>query len=165
MGWVRFAVLVVVAAVLQASLVDVIAVTRFHIKPDLLLVLLVFFAVHCDPTEVIITSFCIGLVADIIGPMMGPRMISFGLIGTLLADLNRVVVLKKMSYQWIAIFLVGFLTASVAWFLAFLRAEAPTSGIYTEFFWTPLYSAIIGPFLFSPMQWWMRMKKRKVRRF
>jgi rod shape-determining protein MreD len=165
MRWLRFAVLVIVATILQTSLVDIIAVTSANIKPDLLLVLLVFFSVHLSSTDAVITSFIIGFAADIISPTMGPQIISFGLFGTLLADLHGVIAIKKWSYQSLAIFIVGFLAAAIAYFLVFLKSEPTPANTYANLFWTPLYSAIIGPFFFLPAELWMRTQRRRVRRF
>lgn len=163
MRWSRFIVLLLIATILQTSLIDVISVTTAEIKPDLLLILLVFFAVHCNTTEAVITSFAIGFAADIIGPTMGPQTISFGMLGTLLADLHRVMAIKKMPHQAVAIFITGFLTAILAFILTFLKAESTAANIYTELFFKPLYSAIFGPFLFLPVAWWMRIRKRKIK--
>ncbi|OHB56237.1 MAG: rod shape-determining protein MreD [Planctomycetes bacterium RBG_13_44_8b] len=165
MRWLRFAVLVIVTTIFQTSLVDIIAVTSSNIKPDLLLVLLVFFAVHLSNIDAVITSFIIGFAADIISPTMGPQIISFGLFGTLLADLHGVIAIKKWSYQTLAIFVIGLLTAALVHFLVFLKSESMPSDTYTKLFWTPLYSAIIGPFFFLPVESWMRTKKRRIRRF
>ncbi len=114
MRWLRFAVLILAATILQTSLTGIIAVTRANIKPDLLLILLVFFAVRCNSTDAVITSFAIGFAADLAGPtlgLMGPRTISFGLIGTLVSDLHNVISTRRVVYQAIAILLVGVLTA------------------------------------------------------
>ena len=159
MRWFRFAVLTLIATLLQAGLL-----VHLSIKPDLLLILLVFFAISCNTSEVIITSFTIGFAADIIvvGSSMGPRIISFGLFGILLAEVHHIIVIKKISYQLLVLFIIGFLTAALTYFLTFLKAGPATPSIYTELFWTPLYSAIIGPFLFLPMKWWMRIRKRKM---
>jgi rod shape-determining protein MreD len=165
MRWFRFAVIIVVATVLQTSLVDVIAATSADIKPDLLLILLVFFAIHSDPTEAVITAFATGFAADIIGSTMGPQIISFGVFGTLLADLHRVIALRKKSYQALGIFVTGFLTSALALLLMFLAAEPGAANAYTKLFWTPLYSAILGPFLFMPVNWVMGMKRPRGRRY
>jgi len=157
MRWFRFAVLTLIATLLQAGLL-----VHLSIKPDLLLILLVFFAINCKNTDVIITSFTIGFAADITpGSTMGPQIISFGLFGTLLAEVHNIVVIKKMPYQSLAIFIIGFLTAALAYFLSFLKAGPVIANIYTELFWTPLYSAIVGPFLFLPTEWWMRIKTHR----
>jgi len=129
MRWSRFAVFVLIVTVLQASLVDIFAVTRLNIKPDLLLILLVFFSIYSDTTEAIITSFTIGFAADIIGPAIGPQMLSFGIFGTLLAYLHRVITIKKFLYKSVAIFITGFLAGVLAYFLTFLKGEPWCSGL------------------------------------
>ena len=159
MRWSRFAVLVLVVTVLQAGLLE-----NFSFKPDLLLILLVFFAVCSSVSEAVIVSFTIGFAADVIGPAMGPQMISFGLFGTSLAYLHRVIAIRKMPYQALAIFVIGLSAGGLAHFLAFLKNHTPASNIYSIVFWTSLSSAVVGPFLFLPSAWWMRMKPRRLRR-
>jgi rod shape-determining protein MreD len=161
MRWFRFAVFICLATVLQAGLVDIIAVTRLNIKPDLLLILLVFFSIYCNPSDAIITSFTIGFAADIIGSTMGARIISFGLFGTLLAYLHNVITIKKMPYQSLAIFITGFLTGLLAYFLMLLKGQPAEPNAYAVIFWTSLYSSIAGPFLFLPSAWCMRIKTHR----
>lgn len=156
MRWVRFAVLIIAVTVLQASYVEVVSFK--NIKPDLLLVLMVFFSIYCNTFDAIITSFAIGFAADIIGPAMGPGIISFGLIGTLLANLRRVITITKMPYQSLAIFTCGVFIGLLAVFLAFLKKQPTAQNVYSVLFWASLYSAVIGPFLFLPTAWLMRMK-------
>jgi rod shape-determining protein MreD len=165
MRWIRFAVLILIVTILQTSLIEVVAVTTADIKPDLLLILLVFFAIHNNPTDAIITSFTIGFAADLIGPTMGPRIISFGLFGTILSDMRRAIAIRKIPYQAIAIFVTGFFTSSVSFFFVFLKAETTTSNIYNELFWKPLYSAVVGPFLFLPIAWLMRIRINRFSRY
>ena len=159
MRWLRFAVLLSLVTVLQASLL-----ADWNIKPDLLLVLLVFFAIYCDTSEAIITSFTIGFAADIIGRAMGPQIVSFGLFGTLLAYLHRVIAIRKIPYQALAIFIVGSLAGTLAYFLSFLKGRPAASNIYTVLFGTSLYSSLVGPFLFLPLAWWMRIKTHRFSR-
>ena len=161
MRWPRFAVCILIVTILQADLIDVAAVTSLNIKPDLLLILLVFFAVYCDTTEAIITSFVIGFAADIIGSSMGPGMLSFGILGTLLAYLNRLISIRKMYYQALAIFATGVASGFTVYFLTFLQGQAAGTGRYSFFFWTSVYSAVVGPFFFLPSAWLMRIKKHK----
>jgi rod shape-determining protein MreD len=159
MRWFRFALLVLFAAVLQAGFL-----AAFTTKPDLLLVLLVFFAICSDTSEAIITSFTIGFAADIISPtIMGPQIISFGFCGTLLAYLQRVIEIRKMPYEAAAIFLTALLTGVSVRLLTLLRGQ--TTPPYSALFWTAFYSAVVGPFLFLPSLWWMRIKARRSRRY
>lgn len=153
MRWLRFAVLILTITVLQAGLL-----AHLDIKPDLLLILLVFFAIYCNSFEAVITSFAIGFATDIIGPSIGPQVISFGLFGTLLSNLHRVIAIRKMPYQAAAIFVVGFLAGALAYFLAFLKGQPVAPNTYVVLLGTSLYSAIVGPFLFLPSAWWMRIR-------
>ena len=99
MRWVRFAIFVLIVTLLQASLLEMIAVTELRIKPDMLLILLVFFAVYYNTTDAIISSFAIGFGADLVAGVMGPFTVSFGLFGTLLSYLCRLVVVRHMPYR------------------------------------------------------------------
>lgn len=167
MRWLRFAVLVLVATILQTSLVG--AVSIRGVKPDLLVMLLVFFATSIDPRDAIVASFAIGLAADLSNPvrdLMGPQIISFGVFGTLLSDVHSVISIRRMTHQAITIFVIGVLTALLSYLLTFFRAEPAATHFVTQLLWQPLYSAILGPFLFFPFAWWMRIdrKGRKRRR-
>lgn len=153
MRWFRFAVLVLLATVLQASFF-----ADSNIKPDLLLILLVFFAIYCNTSNAIITSFTIGFAADLIGGTMGPQMIGFGLFGTALAYLHQVIAIRKMPYQALVIFITALLAGSMVYFLNSLKGEPTPQSMFAALFGIALYSALVGPFLFLPSAWWMRIK-------
>jgi rod shape-determining protein MreD len=159
MRWYRFVVLVLLATILQAGFLS-----NFSIKPDLLLILLVFFAVYSNTSEAIISSFTIGFAADLIGPAMGPQTISFGLFGTVLAYLHRVIAIRKMPYQALAIFITAILTGTLTYLLNLLKSEPNPATTYSDIFKIALYSGIVGPFLFLPSAWWMRIKTNRFRR-
>lgn len=160
MRWIKFAILVIICTLLQAGIVSVFAVT--DIKPNLLLILLVFFAIHSNTTEAIITSFSIGFAADLIGTAMGSHLISFGAVGTLLAYMLRYITVSKMPYQAMIIFLMNLFVGIMAAFLAFTKGQTVTSETYTVLLGASLYSSLIGPFLFLPCAWWMGIKNRKM---
>lgn len=166
MKWLRVAFLVCIVAVLQAGVVNAIAVTSLNIKPDLLLVLMVFFAVFSTSRDAIITSFVIGFTADIIstGLPMGPRTISFGLIGTLLAHIHSVLALRKIFPQAVAVFFSGMLAVSITNFLTSLAGHAAVPHSYAVVLGTSLYSSIASPFLLLPSAWLMRIKTDRLKR-
>jgi rod shape-determining protein MreD len=164
MRWLRFAVFILVVTVLQAGLVDIIAVGRLNIKPDLLLILMVFFSIYCNQAEAIITSFTIGFAADIIGSAMGSRTISFGLFGTLLSYLHGVIIIKKMPYQSLVIFISSLLTGVMVIFLTLLKGQSTGANTCAALFWTSAYSGLVGPFLFLPTAWWVRIKTHRSER-
>ncbi len=166
MRWFRFAVFVSLVAVLQASLLlDIIALPPLGSKPNLLLILLVFSAVYSNTTDAVITSFAIGFAADIsIGSTMGSQTISFGLFGTALAYLHRVIAIRKVHYQAIAIFITAFMTGTLTHFLALLRGQSTVSNLYSAILATALYSSIVGPLFFLPAAWFMRIKTHRFSR-
>jgi rod shape-determining protein MreD len=147
MHWVRFAALILVASILQAGPVGIVAVKG--VRPDLLLILLVFFASRIHSTEAVIASFATGFLADLISPtmgLMGPRIISYGVFGTLLSDLQGVIALRRP---------IHFMAASLIALLTLLRAGAATAHLGAELFWQPLYSALLGPLVAMPAGWLM----------
>ncbi len=166
MRWFRFAVFVSLVAVLQASLLlDIIALPPLGSRPNLLLILLVFFAVYSNTTDAVITSFAIGFAADIsIGSTMVSQTISFGLFGTALAYLHRVIAIRKVHYQAIAIFIIAFMTGTLTHFLALLRGQSTVSNLYSAILATALYSSIVGPLFFLPAAWFMRIKTHRFSR-
>jgi len=162
MRWLRFAVLILVVAILQKGVL-----ARWDHKPDLLLILLVFFAVYSNTSEAIISSFTIGFAADLIGsPLpMGPHMISFGLFGTLLAYVHRVVAIRRMPYQALAILITGFLTGALAHLLVFLiKREPMPENVFTAIFLTSLFSSLVGPLLFPPAAWSVGIEMNRFQR-
>jgi len=167
MKWLRVVILVCIVAVLQAGLINLIAVTSLDIKPDLLLILMVFFAIFAAPREAIITSFAIGFAADLIaiGMPMGPRTISFGLVGAAVAYIHGVLVIRKISHQAVAVFICCFIAAVLSHFLTLLTGRPVMPFEYRVIFGTALYSSIISPFLFLPSSWLMRIKTNRFGRY
>ena len=166
MKWLRAALLVCFVAVVQAGLINALAVTSLNIKPDLLLALMVFFAVCSASRDAIIISFAIGFAADVIaiGQPMGPRTISFGLIGTVLTHIHNVFVIRKIFHQVVAVFLSGLLVVSITNFLTFLVTHSIAPHAYIIVLATSLYSSIAAPFLLLPSAWLMGIKTGPLKR-
>ena len=163
MHWLRFAGVVLIATVLQLSQVpDLIAVTRLNIKPDLLLILMVFFAIHCRTYNAIITAFVLGLAADICGGVLGSHIISYGLLGSLLAYVRQIIAIKKMLHQATVIFVMSILAGLLVQVISALKAAVATENAYMALLGTSLYSAAVGPYLCSAvaiMSGWLGVKK------
>jgi len=144
MRWLRFSVLTVFLAVLQASaILNLLSVTNLHITPNLLLILLVYLAINCNSYDAIITSFALGFAADLVSPTIGPYFLSFGILGSALAHIRKVILLNKTQHQAGAIFLTGIATGAVARFFAGFTGDAESLGSLTIIIVTAMYSAII----------------------
>ncbi len=163
MRWPRFAVLVLIVTILQAGWVDKIAVTRFDATPNLLLINMVFFATRCNPTEVIISSFVLGFASDIVSPgyAMGPGIISFGLFGTALVYMHRLIAIRRMGHEAVAILIIGLGTGTFERLLELLVGRPFGQGWFGELAGTAIYSSVIGPFVFLLLDWLMGMKRRR----
>ena len=113
------------------------------------------------------TSFVIGFAADliIVGSPMGPHMLGFGVVGSLLAQGNRLLAVRKIPYQMMTIFVVGLLAGGLVQLLAFLKTETVIRQVVWIVFAQSLYSSIAGPFLFGILAWWMRISRKRYRRF
>ncbi len=167
MRWPRFVVFILVITTLQASIIlDWFAVTNLNIKPDLLLVVVVFLAVRCRSYDAIIISFVAGLASDLIGPPIGPHIISFGILGSILAHIRGLVIINSAFHQVIAIFLTGLLAESLSRFLASLAGQPMTANTAGIIFGTALYSAVIWLFLgwlFTASFRWISIKRHPIR--
>jgi rod shape-determining protein MreD len=163
MHWPRFAVLVLIATLLQKTWINTIAVTDLRVTPDLLLIMMVFFAVRCSEKDAIISSFALGFAADIAAPgfSLGPMIISFGVFGTGLSYLHRLISIKKVPHEAITIFIVGLGTAILAWLLARVASQSPRPGGFIALIGTSVYSAVLGPVLFLFLDWLMRIRNRR----
>lgn len=152
MKWFRFTMFILAATVLNASaLMDVISLTEQQIKPNLLLILLVYFAVNCESYEAIICCFSIGFAMDITGTLIGPYFLSCGILGTALTFVRKLIILKKTSQQAFAILLTGVAVYLFALILMKMKATNAAMG-FSAAFLTSLYSAILWFLLKVPVQ-------------
>lgn len=144
MKWLRFTLLLLFIAVLQSSAaMNIFALTERHIKPNIFLVLLVYFAISCDSFDAIIAAFAIGFAADLAGAVMGPHIISYGLVGTTVAYVRRIILMKKTNQQAMAIFAAGIFIELIAVMLTGLKAAGLAKADGMEIFAVAAYSAIL----------------------
>ena len=163
MRWLRFSIFILIVTLIQAgNLLDWIAVTSLNIRPDLLLLCLVFFALSCNNYDALISSFAIGLAADLAGSAMGSNIISYGIIGCLICYLRNLIILRKTTHQIIVVFIICFLTGVVSHWLSLVKSSAALPGAYAALFGTSIYTALVAPYLNSVLHkisGWMGVRK------
>jgi len=150
------------------NLLNSVSLSSFNIRPDLLLVLLVFLAINCETTDAVTASFIVGFAADISGTSIGPCTISFGLIGSVISQMHKVVIMKRMVHQAAAIFVTGIITGVLVQFLTFFKTGETASNVYVVVFGTCLYSALVGPVIWwglSAISGWLGVRKHRYGRF
>jgi rod shape-determining protein MreD len=148
MHWTRFALVILLAAVLQLAIDNFL---NFAFRPDLLIIILVFFIANGEGYWPIIAAFSIGFAADIISPMvMGPHTIAFGISGSLLAFARRWVTLDNPLFVALAILVLCFVAGALSQVLISFRQQTP-GGAYISLIWASLASAVIGPYICSTL--------------
>ena len=147
----RFAIVLLITALLQGSnLPNVISVSGLNIKPDLLAILLVIFALNCDEYSAIIASFSLGFMADIIRGPMGPYIITYTVIGALLANSQRLLVFHKAAHRIIAIFIFSIIIHLTAGLLTMFKIRELHDNFIIVVGGISLYSALTAPLI-----WWV----------
>lgn len=153
MRWIPFTILLLAFMILQASFMQSLAFAHGQIQPNLLLVLLAYVALYAEPQELVSASFLTGLGADIAGVTMGPYTLAFGLVGMLLGELRRFIIVNKWSYQAVAIVTAGILVGILVNVLLRIKGQP---GDQVSWGWVSLYSGLLGPLLFVPFHWLLR---------
>ena len=145
MRWTRLALAILMAAILQVLLNNVLT---FSFRPDLLAILLVFLVANTDGNWPIISAFAIGFAADLVAQSMGPHTIAFGIVGSLLALSRRSVTLDNPIVVALAIFVVCCVAGAFAQLLISFRQHTAAVS-YSSVLWMGLASAVIGPYIYS----------------
>ena len=165
MRWMKFFVFLLLATLLDAgNVLNVISVSGLHIKPDLLLITLVFFAINIAATDAIVASFAIGFAADISGGTMGPCMITFGVLGSFISQLQKVVLVKRMIHQATVIFIIALVAGGMVQLLSSFKTDEPMSNVYRMILGGAAYSALAGPLVWmflSTMALWLGAQPRR----
>ena len=162
MRWLRFAVLILLFTFIQGSNLPQLLKLEIGATPDFLLILLAFFAIRADGREAVVTSFAIGIAADIISPYMGPHIIAFGLFGTVLNNLKKLIIVQRMSHNVVAVLAVGIAAQTFSELLAIFQSHISFSQIVFDSFGTAVYSALLAPYIFSllvTISGWLGLKR------
>lgn len=152
MKWPRFILILLALMLLDAGQwMGILAVGQQQIRPDLLLIALVFFAGNCTMGEAMYASFLIGLAADISseGAVIGPCILSFGTFGTLLSLVRRVVVMQRVVFQAVTIFGMALLILPTMYLLILAKTGQSVSHPMAAILGGAVYAAIVGPILWK----------------
>jgi rod shape-determining protein MreD len=147
MRWFLFTLIVLLAAILEAgNLLNLIAFGHGQIRPSVLMILLVFFSLRAAPEQAIIASFAIGLAADLAGSVMGPHTICYGLAGSLLAQTQGLLSVRRPVFQVLVVFVIALLVLLASHGLALMKTSS--SGLaFSILTGNALYSAVAAPVL------------------
>ena len=144
MRWITFIIFLILITLLNASnVLNFIAIGQWSIRPDILIIIFVFFAVNSDPADAIVASFMIGFAADIsLTDSMGLFMTAFGLAGIFLAQLKRNTIDDRLFNQFALMFVaaiaIQFFAATIAPICRLDRASEPLAYIAMKSLYTSL---------------------------
>lgn len=149
MRWLTFFIFLLIATLVDAGgLLKIFAIGGDAVGPDVLVTLLVFYAVTCRPHEAISCCFIIGIAADLAAGVMGPHFLCYGLLGTLLNAVARSLTVRQAVQQSGIVFAIYLLAEIAAYWLSLLR-NAPNPNAYSIFLLTAIFSAILCPLIWS----------------
>lgn len=168
MRWFSFILILLVATLLEAgNLLNMAAFGEWYIRPDILITLLVYYALSCRSSEAISCSFLIGFGADLSTGVLGPHMICYGIMGLLLNQVSPMLSMKRATHKALFVFMTYMVTEIAAYWLSYLRTHEIRTNVYSILFFTGLYSAIISPLVWSvlsSLSGWSKIKQPRNQR-
>ncbi len=150
----RFILILLTVTLLNAGQwMGILAVGQQQIRPDLLLIAMVFFAGNCATGEAMYASFLIGLAADLSSETatIGPCILSFGIFGTLLSQIRRVVVMQRVVFQAVTIFMMSLLILPTMYLLIRAKTGQGLSHPMSAILGQAAYNAIVGPIFWKAL--------------
>ncbi len=162
MRWLMFSLILLAAALLDAGqLLNVVALGGWHTRPCIMIVVLVFASLNTRPQDSIRCSFAAGFAADLVGWTLGPHMICYGIIGTLLSQISRTLSMQRPLHQAFLVFASYMLTELPAVWLESWKTGQERPDVFWITLSTALYSAIAAPAVWLVLkQVWGKMGKR-----
>lgn len=152
MRWFSFVIILLAVTLLEAgNLLNMFAFGNGAIRPSVLITLLVYYALVCQPYEAIHCSFLIGLAADLAAGLLGPHTLCYGLIGVLLNQLRQTLTTHRVILTALFVFITFMVTEIPSYWIGLLKSGQSRVGIYSILFLRGLYSAIISPFIWSAL--------------
>lgn len=148
MRWLFFIILVLIAAILEAgNLLNLIAFNQGQIRPSVLIILLVYFSVRAQTEQAILFAFVIGFAADLASPVMGPYTVCYGLAGSVLAQSQGLLTIKRPVHQILISFAAALLVALFAHWLAMIKTSQAATLSLPVLTGCALYTAAAAPIL------------------
>lgn len=144
-----FLIFAFVGLILQGgNIANYIALGEHNIKPDFLVVLMVFFSLRMPSVPAIISSFVLGFGSDLVLLPMGPFMIAYTIAGSLISPLRKTPIAISYIAQSFLVFVSTLLLLGGANLIKFIANYEIPSDLVFRISMISLYSAIISPFVF-----------------
>ena len=150
MRWISFIITLLIFTVVgSGNLMNYISLGELNIKPQLLIILLIFLTSHVNSRDATMLCFTIGFFADISSATVGPAMVAFGLWGYLFATIKEMLVLNRMRYQALILFLFSAISMATIEALTFFKTGQSSPKIFYSIILSSLYTALVGPIIWK----------------
>ncbi|HPF38240.1 MAG TPA: rod shape-determining protein MreD [Phycisphaerae bacterium] len=154
MRWIPFIILLYVGAVVQTTIAPVVEIRT--IRPDLLMILAVYYALHAQRYDALLACWCVGFLIDLtsIGyashSNVGIHAVAMGLAGILIVGLRDYTIQDSPFTQMIYCFLMKlFVTSVMVLHMAYiLDVEGVTFRFLAIGFWEAVYTGLLAPYAF-----------------
>ena len=154
MRWLTFAVCAVIGIILQTTLAHRLAI--FHVKPDWMFVLTVFFALYSSRRDAVLAGWILGLLVDLTSvERLGLMSAGFALTAVLVNAVRHQVFLKNSVTHFMVTVCAGLvLHAALAAYYVAVYAPGPgvwravllergAHAIYTGFWALPVHHSLL----------------------
>ncbi|MBN2563254.1 MAG: rod shape-determining protein MreD [Phycisphaerae bacterium] len=162
MHWIAFVILLLVVTVLQESVAPFIAVHT--IRPDLMVILAVHYALAARTYDALLACWFIGLVIDLtsssfaVGPNVGLYALSFGLVGLVIVRLRDLTFRESIVTQLFFTFAAKVIVSLLAGVYMLYVVHAPSR--FGEILLTGIYAAVYTAVLAPYGHWALRRLRR-----
>ena len=163
MRWISFVILLVVVTAFQKTVAPFVAVHT--IRPDLMVIVAVHYALAARPYDALLACWCVGLAIDLTSlsftgsPNIGLYALSLGLIGFLIVKVRDLTFRQSTMTQLFFTFATKLLLSMMTG--AYMLHAAGVKGRFGEVFLTGLYAAVFTAVL-APYGHWVLKRLRSV---
>jgi rod shape-determining protein MreD len=162
MRWISFVILLLFVTVLQASVAPFVAVHT--IRPDLMIILAVHYALAARGSDAVLAAYFIGLAIDLTSlgfagdANVGLHALAFGLIATAIVKLRDLTFRESVVTQFLFTFAAKLLLSLMigVYLLYVLKLEFGWREIITVGAYTAAYTAVLAPYGY----WFLRGLRR-----
>lgn len=161
MRWIPLVVILYGAAVLQTTVVPLIEING--IRPDLLVVIAVFYALYAPRYDAMLTCWCVGLLMDLTSVSfqthsnVGVHALAMGLVGILVVALRDYTVQDSPLTQMLYCLAARLLIVAIA--VTHLVIVLDVDSVWRRFLaigiWEAIYTGLLAPYAF-----WLLRKLR-----
>ncbi|MFQ5430032.1 MAG: rod shape-determining protein MreD [Phycisphaerae bacterium] len=152
MRWIAFAILLYLITVLQTSAVPFLAVHT--VRPDLMVILAVHYALLAPAADAMLACWCIGLVIDLAGMSyaqhsnVGVNALALGLLGLFIVKVRELTFRESPVTQLAFALIVKLALALLVGLhmLYVLDAWDRFGEVLTTAIWSAVYTAVLAPY-------------------